>query len=116
ACTGSSRSWHRLAADGRPPLSRVADIPAKPAACPRKKEGPGGCPGTSVACAAGLPDLELAGLHHAAVQRDFDLVLAGRPAVRLADLEVGHAVTGEGDVPGFLVHGLAAVHVGPLHP
>ena len=39
-----------------------------------------------------LAHFEFARLHHVAIEHDLDLVLAGRPAVGIADLEVGDAV------------------------
>src|SRR5690606_30815970 len=57
--------------------------------------------------------VELAGVDHVAVLRHLDAVAAGRPAVGVADVEVGGLRTG-GNVLGFFGDRLVAVQVGPL--
>lgn len=55
--------------------------------------------------------LERAGRHGLAVQRDFDLVLARRPGIRILDLERGHRRAGGGDRLADGAHQLALAFV-----
>src|SRR5690606_33671892 len=57
--------------------------------------------------------VELAGVDHAAVLRHLDAVAAGRPAVGVADVEVG-GLRARGNVLGFFRDRLVALQMGPF--
>src|SRR3546814_11797118 len=67
--------------------------------------------GPTIVLPGRLLDLELAGLDDHAAAGDLDLVLAGRPAVRLPDDEVGGLGAGRDDLVLGVDH--LAVLVGP---
>src|SRR3546814_10509855 len=60
-------------------------------------------------CADASLHREVLALHHVAVQRDLDLVAAGREAVGLGDVELGVAGAGQVDRLAFLIDDLAVL-------
>src|SRR5690606_8424124 len=90
---------------------RSPQVYATPAACRWVVAGP--LPDTRGAATGLLLHGEIAAVDDGAVQRDLDLVAAGRPAVRLADVERGHGRAIRRDGLARLVDRLASL-VGPL--